>query len=179
MKRRFIMELEELEKQIRTLVDTEEVKKLHYRYVNALISAEWDKVIDCFAENAVTDVGPPGVVKGKANIAKLFREGISGAHGRGEGTIVVHPIIDVEGDKAKGNWLMYLLNVDFKTKEPTDWIMGEYDMEYVKEDGKWKFGLMKWRSRGSAGKPGAHMKDYLKKLEQLGEEARAEEKKKK
>lgn len=172
------MELEELEKQIRILADTEEVKKLHYRYVNALTFAEWDKVIDCFAENAVTDLGPPGVVRGKANIAKLFREGISLGHGRGEGSIVVHPIITVEGDQAKGNWLIYFLNVDLETKKTTGWAMGEYNVEYVKEDGKWKFGFMKWRSRLGSGEPGAHMSEYLMKLEELGKQARAEEEKK-
>jgi hypothetical protein len=172
------MGLEALERQIRTLVDIEEVKKLHYRYVNSLTFAEWDEVIDCFAENAVTDLGPPGVVKGKANIARLFREGISGAHGRGEGSIVVHPIITVEGDKAKGNWLIYLLNVDLETKEPTGWVLGEYNVDYVKEAGKWKFGFMKWRERLSSGKPGAHMSGYLKKLEELGEQTRAAEEKK-
>ena len=169
------MGLEELEKQIRALVDTEEVKKLHYRYVNALTFAEWDKVTDCFADDAVTDLGPPGVVKGKTNIAKLFKEGISGAHGRGEGSVVVHSIISVEGDKAEGNWFIYLLNVDPDSKDPTGWVLGEYNTEYTKEDGKWKISYMKWRGRQSSGKPAEYMSGYLKKLEQLGKESRASE----
>lgn len=166
------MELEELEKQIRALTDIEEMKKLHYRYVNALTFAEWDKLIDCFAENAVTDLGPPGIVTGKANVARLFKEGISLGHGLGEGSIVVHPIIDVEGDRGKGSWLLYLLNVDLTTKDSTGWVLGEYNVEYVRENGKWKFGFMKWRPRLISGKRGAHMDGYLKKLEELGNRLR-------
>ena len=168
------MGLEELEKKIDTMADIEEMKKLQYLYCNSLTFAEWDKVIDCFAENAVTDLGPPGLVSGKKNIAKLFKEGISIAHGRGEGTIVIHPIIEVEEGKGKGSWLMYLLNVDPETKESTGWVMAQYNAEYVKENGRWKFGYLSWRSRGSSGKPADYMDGYLKKLEKLGKEARGE-----
>ena len=48
--------LKEMEKSVRVLRDIEEIKVLQYRYVNALICAEWDDCTDCFAENAKVDV---------------------------------------------------------------------------------------------------------------------------
>jgi hypothetical protein len=149
------MTIEEIEKRLRVLEDIEEIKKLHCHYVNCLTSARWDEAIDCFAENAVTDLERSGVTEGKANIAKLFKEGISRRHGRGEGAILIHPIITVDGDKARGNWHIYFMyNEGLKKKKgnASDWLLGEYNVDYVRESGKWKMALMKWRFKlGSSG----------------------------
>lgn len=150
------MTLEELEKRLRTLEDIEEIKQLQVRYVNCLTTTEWDELVDCFAENGVVDLHA-GLARGKEAIAKLFKDKISKTHVGLEGNFVVHPIISVEGDKAKGSWLLYIqFSLPHKmqpkpailpTDDAPDWMQGYYDMEYIREDGKWKISLLKWRRR--------------------------------
>ena len=157
------MTLEEIEKRLRAVEDTEEIKRLHYHYVNCITFSRWDEAIDCFAQNAVADLERSGVTKGKANIAKLFKGGISKGHGQGEGSILIHPIITVDEDRAKGNWFIYFMYTDPVTKKATDWVAGEYNMEYVREDGKWKIGFMKWRVRLGPPEHGDYIMEYLAK----------------
>ena len=148
------MTIEELEKRLRIVEDIEEVKKLHLTYINALITCDWDKVEDCFTENSVVDFKESGILRGIRAISSDFRERISQSHIGKEGILSVHPIISVEGDRAKGSWTFYNFTyhprefADFPDPEQApDWVQGLYDMEYVRMDGKWKISLLKWRSR--------------------------------
>ena len=47
-------------------------------------------------------------IVGNAAIRKWFKEELSQTHAGKEGDIVVHPIIELDGDKAKGTWLLYI-----------------------------------------------------------------------
>jgi len=148
------MNIEELEKRLRIMEDIEEIKKLHLTYVNALITCDWDMVDECFAEHGAVDFKETGVLRGKQAVSNDFRERISKSHIGKEGIFTVHPIISVEGDEAKGNWFFYSLIyhprefVDFPEPDRVpDWVQGIYDMEYIRERGKWKISLLKWRSR--------------------------------
>ena len=51
------MDSAELEKKVQILWDTEEIKKLHYQYINSLCFNDWDKLLDCFTEDSVVDLG--------------------------------------------------------------------------------------------------------------------------
>lgn len=148
------MTLEEIEKRLKILEDTEEIKKLHLTYINALITCDWDKVEECFAENGVVDFKESGILRGIQAISKDFRERISQSHIGKEGIMAIHPIITVDGDSAKGSWTFYNFTyhprefADFPDPEKApDWVQGLYDMEYTRVDGKWKISLLKWRSR--------------------------------
>ena len=141
---------DEMEKRLKAIEDTEEIKKLHYRYINCLNFARWDELIDCFAEDSTLDLGEGSeegrIMKGKAAIAKAFNQ-MSSYHLAREGYAVVHPIISVDGDTATGTWLSYFMNVLSRGEEPRlHWMQGVYDCKYVRENGKWKFSLLKWRS---------------------------------
>ena len=156
------MTVEELEKRLRTMEDIEEIKQLQARYVNCLITTQWDELIDCFTENGVVDLHA-GLAKGKEAFTKLFKEKIAMTHVGLEGCYVVHPIISVDGDKAKGSWLLYtkfsqphkIQRVPPESGEgdAPDWLQGYYEMEYVRENGKWKISLLKWRSRLRSPRP--------------------------
>ena len=139
--------LQEAEGRIRVNEDIEQIKKLHNRYVNALTFIEWANVIDCFAEDSSVDVQFGGLIKGKAKIAKFFREMLPKIHIGKEGIFVIHPQITVDGDRAKGNWLMYIMYADHRTWQSRYWIQGIYDAEYVKVNGIWKFSYLQWRPR--------------------------------
>ena len=151
------MSSEEVEKRLRTLEDIEEIKQLQARYVDCLITIEWDELFKCFTDDATVDLHS-GLARGKAEIIKLFTEKIAITHVGTEGLYVVHPIITVDGDKAKASWLLYThfsqphkIQVDPAKSDDMadapDWMQGYYKMEYIRVDGKWKIKLLRWRRR--------------------------------
>ncbi|MFC1946004.1 nuclear transport factor 2 family protein [Chloroflexota bacterium] len=142
--------VKDLEKRLQTTQDIDEVKKLHYRYIDALMLCEWDRITDMFAENSTFDVaGPKGVTvrKGKTDIEKYFKENLALTHVGKEGDVLVHPDISVEGDKATGRWWLYMMYYHPQTYQSLLWVQGVYDMEYVKVNGQWKFSYLKFRPR--------------------------------
>lgn len=103
-------------------------------------------MIGCFAENATAQITTPQVHKGKAEIAKHFREFIATRGVPKGGHILVQPVVTVEGDTAKGHWTMYRLFYDFDASAGATvrWTQGRYDCKYIKESGEWKFSSMKY-----------------------------------
>ena len=150
------MSLEELEKRVKTLEDMDQIRKLQVHYVNSLTTASWPEVHDCFSDDATIDF-PQGIYRGKNEIIAVFRDLVAQMHVGLEGNFVVHPIITVDGDAAKGSWLLYIqfarprdLPEDFRDLiggEDADWMQGFYEMEYVRENGKWKIYFMSWSER--------------------------------
>ena len=58
------------------------------------------------------------------------------------------PDITVDGDQARGTWLVYMLF----SKPAVEWVQGRNEAEYVKIDGKWLIKSMKF-TRTNASKP--------------------------
>jgi hypothetical protein len=145
--------LKQMESRVRVTEDIQEIQQLQVRYVNALICTEWNDAADCFADNAKIDVYLHQPVTGKATITKWFKEELSQTHSGKEGDVCIHPIISVDGDKAKGKWLLYLMYFYPRTGQSLFWVQGFYNMEYVRERGKWKISLMNWTER--LGLPGS------------------------
>jgi len=129
------MTLEELEKRVKILEDIEEIKKLHINYVYLLCDLQWDEMLDCFAENATLDLMDQGVRQGKKEIGEVFHNVLAKMIKRTDGHFVGQPVISVDGDKAKGYWILYLFFAEPEVK----WVQGRQDCEYVKVNGKWKF----------------------------------------
>lgn len=146
--------LSEMTEKMRTVNDIEEIKQLQYRYLNAVIEADWDKVMDCFAEDAIFHTFlTKEDHKGKAAIDKWYRENVALNHVGKEGDFLAHPLISVSGDKATGNWLMYMMYCFPRTGQSLYWVQGYLDMEYTRENGKWKFSSFQWTER--MGLPGS------------------------
>jgi ketosteroid isomerase-like protein len=149
------MTLEEMEKRLKNLEerqrvteDLEAIKQLHYHYMNSFMKGEWDEVLKCFTSDCILDVLPPNEpVKGIKEIERVFREILAKSHTGKEGDFVVHPLIQVEGNKAKGNWTMYMMWAHATTWKPLFWVQGAYDAEYIKMNGQWKFASLKHRGR--------------------------------
>jgi len=131
---------EELEKKIKVLEDIEEIKKLHINYVYLLCDLQWDDMLDCFAENATLDLLDQGVRKGKKEIGEVFHNVLAKMIKRTDGHFVGQPVISVDGDKAKGYWILYL----FFAEPAVRWMQGRQDCEYVRVNGKWKFSSVKF-----------------------------------
>ena len=84
------MTLDELEKRVVALEDSEKIKKLHVHYVNSLNLADYDELINCFAEDAIVDLHA-GYAVGKNQIRDLFKGEIALVHIGQEGPFSVHP----------------------------------------------------------------------------------------
>jgi hypothetical protein len=150
------MTLEEMEKRLRVLEDIEEIKQLNEYYVENFNPPAWEKIEQCFSKDAVLDVHA-GKVKGREEIRKLLTQNISRIHAGVDEYYVVHPRITVDGDRAKGSWLLveliakprkYPFKLPFLPADYVpDWMAGFQTVEYVREDGKWRISLMHWRAR--------------------------------
>jgi len=148
--------LKELEKRIRVLNDIEEIKKLHYRYFNGLLKSDINEILPCFAENGVIDVHA-GIAKTHKKRVAFFTKLLSEHHIGKEGLFMVHPIINVDGDRATGKWLVYIQFARprkmvprptiFTTDEAPDWMQGFYETDYTRDNGEWKVSYMKFRCR--------------------------------
>jgi ketosteroid isomerase-like protein len=137
-----------IQKEVQTLRDIEEIKQLQIQYVNCFTFAKWDEITDFFSEDAIFAVFVDRVpLRGKAAIERSFKEEIakSGKHEGKEANFLLHPIITVDGDKAKGNWLIYF--VTSPAQQQFAVVQGIYDAEYVRENGHWKISYLKWTPR--------------------------------
>jgi hypothetical protein len=150
------MTSEEMERRLTRLEDIEEIRQLQSRYVNCLTTTQWDELVDCFTEDGVADLHT-GTARGKKEIEEFFKGKIAITHIGMEGNFVVHPIISIEGNKAKASWLLFTyfsmphkIQIDpalTAEEDAPEWMQGYYDMEYLKSNGVWKISLLKWRSR--------------------------------
>lgn len=131
----------DLNLRIKILEDVEEIKKLKSMYLYYIDDRDWDKVLDCFVEDAKTDYGPWGLYNGKKEIETFFKEIIAPTYSFHH-HVTYNPLIDVEEDWAKGRW-----NLDeaatIKEGDRAIWISGRYDDEYLRENGRWKYKSIK------------------------------------
>lgn len=122
-----------LEQRVRATEDIQEIHQLQRRYVNALVCTEWDLCADCFAEDGRVDVYLHDPIRGKETIRKWFKEELALTHAGKEGDILVQPEITLDGDRAKGKWLLYMMYAYPRTGQALFWVQGFYENEYVRE----------------------------------------------
>ena len=144
------MTLKDMEQRLKAREDVEEVKQLQYAHIYALNARKFDDIIDMFAD----DMWEDGFHKveshaGKKEGEKVWRTMDETSRDRPylHTPIVSQPMVTVDGDKAKGQFLwLGLINDPRKFVSlmvGDDVIMalprlGRYDMEYKKwmESGK-------------------------------------------
>jgi hypothetical protein len=127
-----------LEERVDQLEAIECIKQLKYRYCK-YCDAGYDAkgIASLFADDAVADYGSDYNV-GADQIFKRFV---------GESTkipfaahMVTNPLIHVNGDTAHGTWWIVMPCTRMVNEKPTAyWFVGEYDEDYVKINGEWKF----------------------------------------
>ena len=142
-----------LEQRIQRLEAIEEIQQLHMHYVNIYSGFEKGDVGSLFAKDGVCAAFPGEPIKGREAISKLYTsvthaDGSKGGIDQSKnGIFAVHPMITVEGEKAKATW-MFLNLVSYPvTNQMLFFVQGVYDAEYAKEDGEWKFSYLKWTAR--------------------------------
>lgn len=146
--------IEDLKKEVQALKDVEAIKQLHIRYVNDLTYGEWDDIVECFAEDAVLAVmmGQEPTT-GKEKIRDIFMNQVakSDKHTGKEANMTLHPLITVDGDTGKSNWVIYFITQPDQNKEAIQVLQGIYDCEYIRENGEWKISYIKWTPRFALG----------------------------
>jgi hypothetical protein len=146
--------IETLKKEVQILKDIEAIKQLHIRYVNDLTYGKWDDIVECFSTDAVLAVFMgKEPIKGKAAIRDAFMNQIakSDKHVGREANLTLHPLVTVNGDTAKANWVIYFITQPDQKKEALQLVQGIYDLEYVRENGEWKMSYIKWEARFALG----------------------------
>ena len=131
-----------LEERIRIIEDREEISRLRVKYT-LFNDGGWngipthhdiDALMEMFAPDAVWDGSPHNPrAEGYDEIRQLminFQAVPFVIHN------VMNPIIDVDGDTAKGNWHAIIV-LSFRGEAM--WLFGNYEEEYVRLDGRWKF----------------------------------------
>lgn len=136
------MSLEELERRVRALEDIEEIKKLHQHYIDLMDNLKYKEVLDLFTEDATSEVRNFGVKKGKKEMAEVYLDILAKKRGttRFDGHLAIEPDITVNGNTAKGTWLIYMLF----SKPEIQWVQGKNECEYRKENGTWKISKLKF-----------------------------------
>ena len=142
------MKLEELEKRVKAIEDLEEIKQMHQEYMSCLDNIQFSQALDFFTDDAEVEVRNSGVMKGRKNYSKIYLGTLAMRKERHDGHLVAQPVITVDGDTARGHWIVYM----FFSVPTIEWIQGRHDCEYVKENGKWKFNKLKF-ARTLASKP--------------------------
>jgi hypothetical protein len=142
--------LAEVKNRIQSLEDAEQIKELQNNYIYWLSNREWEKIVDCFAENGKVQIEKAPRRVGREQIAEMFKHLTTDYQWFQEGgRILAQPVISVNGNKANGYWTMAQFRFNFTTSSETvslfgPGLQGRYDVKYVKENGKWKFADMKY-----------------------------------
>jgi ketosteroid isomerase-like protein len=134
--------LEELEKRIKAIEELEEIKKLHQKYIMLMDNLKYEDVLDLFTEDAEVKIRNMPVKKGRQEMSTVYIDVLAKGRGntRYDGHMAVMPDLTIDGDSAKGTWVVYMLFC----KPTIQWVQGRNDAEYRKVNGIWKISKMKF-----------------------------------
>lgn len=128
---------------VQRLEDIEAIRQLKARYTRAGVpTSNLEIMMPLFTQDAVLDIEHFGSCEGSEAIRDFLikaSEKITWAI-----RYIVSPLIEIaeDGSTARGSW--YLLGLANMLDEQSGeweavWIAGDYDEEYIKENGQWKF----------------------------------------
>ena len=134
--------LEDLEKRIKAIEDLEQIKKLHQHYMLLMDDLKYEEVLDLFTEDAEVQVRNSSLKKGRKELATVYIDVLAKNRGnaRFDGHLVIMPDLTVEGDTAKGTWVVYMLFC----KPAIQWVQGRNDVEYRRVNGVWMIAKLKF-----------------------------------
>jgi len=131
-------ELEELRRRVQRLEDTEAIRRLKARYLNACDSQDPEGAKNCFAEGEVViDMGHVGVFNSREGFAEIYRTFgcqpfiLDMHHG-------ANPEIEfLDDEHARALWALEYRNFNLQAKTVT-FVSLIYHDEYVRQRGQWK-----------------------------------------
>jgi SnoaL-like domain len=141
------MDLAQLEQRLTRMEDLEAIKQLKARYC-AICDDDHnpDHITTLCVADGIWEAGF-GTAHGHAELRQLFQRAqqrISFSH-----HMVMNPIIEVEGNRAKGTWYFLGLFTE-RANHEARWVALRYEDDYIKVDGTWKYQHLRAYSRMSA-----------------------------
>ena len=133
----------QIERRVQVLEDIEAIKKLKASYchlVDAGVAGDaskLDELMTHFTDDAWADFELLGRHEGKEAVTVLFKKIVPSAISY-SAHMVANPIIEVDGDTARGRWYVHV-PLTGRTQNLAGWLQGRYDEEYVKMAGTWKW----------------------------------------
>jgi ketosteroid isomerase-like protein len=148
--------LEALEERVRELEAIEAIKVLHRDYLFYISELDFDRALECFTEDIVTEVATYGACRGIDAVRKFFLETIyNNVKSSKDAHFTGQAVIHVNGDIADGHWMFYRL---LGRPATPGWVQGRYDCSYRKTSSGWKFSVLKmvrpWPAWFAEGAPG-------------------------
>lgn len=127
---------QDMEKRLAALEDLEAIKKLQREYMHYWDNQELSKIPPLFADDGELQLRNDEYCKGIKKITEFYDHGLPrNLTAAVDGHLTGEPLINIDGDKAVGNWTVYIL-----LSEPSvQWVQGKNDCEYKKVNGVWKF----------------------------------------
>jgi hypothetical protein len=131
------MKNNDLAKQVQRLIDIEDIKLLKHRYAKFCDdNYNPDGIASLFTEDGIWEGGFLGHADGREAIREYFQASPDkvayALHS------VSNPIIEVDGDTAKGYWYLWQPMV-INPGNQAMWLIAKYEDTYVRIDGVWKF----------------------------------------
>ncbi len=144
--------LKALEKKVGILDDINEVKRLQRVYSYYVQHMMRDEIYDCFADHPdVALYWLEGTWLGKEGVKRYFGVGSDRPEpppGFLHQVMPIAGVVDVEPDgrRAKGRWYAFggVCVPDKEGKLRGSLVGGIYEIEYIKENGAWKFLTVRW-----------------------------------
>jgi len=139
-----------IEQKVSQLWDESEVRKLMARYVYYGYARTWELVPDMFAkrDDIWIDCEGFGVFEGRKGIETFFVHWHHSMEGDAKGMTALHTLstesIEIAGDGKTARGLWVSPGVESRHRNPDNaleafWIWGLYAIDFIKEDGEWKF----------------------------------------
>ncbi len=132
-----------LEDRIAKLEAIEDIRKLKARYAaHCDNNYDTENIVSLFTEDCVWEGDGRGLYNGRDGLRELFK--LSPVSYPYAAHLVTNPIIEVDGDFAKGEWLLLEPCNTTRDDEPAGAILSSrYKDEYTRIDGVWYISRMK------------------------------------
>lgn len=123
----------DLEHAVREMQDRVAIDELRSRYARTIDNRDWEGYASLFAEDAVVEYHGRGRFEGPAEVKQFVEENVA----YDQSVHMAHmPTVTIDGDEATGSWYLYVFYV---IDDTYGWVVGEYEDEYRRVDGEWKF----------------------------------------
>lgn len=131
------MSVDNLEKRVQLIEDVEAIKKLKHQYCHYCdANYDADGIAALYTQDAIWEGTGIGKFEGREAIRTFFK----GASKSFKFAVhnVMNPIIDVQGDRATGEWY-FMGPFKFRAGPQARWLALQYKDDYVKVNGQWKY----------------------------------------
>ena len=154
--------INELESKLQRVADLQAIACIQGRYIYYLQAHQYDKIVDLFARSAeiTVEMDDLGRYAGRDKVLSVFLDVLKPLY-MVKGSMGLHmlstPVIEVssDGKHAWGMWHTLGCNTqpDFiahdsaQSAEPellAMWQQGKYFIDFIKEDGEWRFQNFRW-----------------------------------